>query len=218
MSAYLLFTPSTERKGWSRFLTSLARAERAAAEQCDLIAIEMDRIGRPELAETYREIGCEEREHIKMVQHLCRETTDLPARAEAAYQGKYLSSDPTLVERMAVFHLAFEISALAFLGYLYSRVEKHFHDKDWAREVRQTCAEILKQEVGHVSAGKAMVLDLLSREDEATRQTVAKSLRRHYTFLRVGLKSFFDQTDHPFLQEMTKNYERHYHRAIEGVV
>src|SRR5579883_2665357 len=100
-----LVSPFAEKIGWGGFLTSLTRAEQAAANQCDLIAAEFARLGRPDLAQPYHLIGQEEREHVARVRELCRAGIDLPPRAEAVYQGKLLSENSSLIERMAVFHL-----------------------------------------------------------------------------------------------------------------
>lgn len=205
---------------WNRFFSSLAFAERAAAEQCELIAAAYDSRQDRAGAETYREYAGEERRHFELARRACRSLISPPPRAEQAYAGALMSAEPSLAERLAVVHLAFEPSALAFLGHLYRNAESLLRDAAWARSVRESFGTILREEVTHTYQGRATLIREWEKETLHGRKTILGSLRRHRAFLCLGLQSFFGGSrDAPpgFVRSMLRDYDARYSKFSRGI-
>lgn len=197
---------------WNRFFSSLAFAEKAAAEQFEVIADGFRDRGDRKQEAVYRGYAEEERRHFELVSGICRELVEPSPRAKQAYQGGLMSPDPSLAERLANVHLGFEPSALAFLGYFCRNSSKLLLDQEWARTARSAFRQILRDEVGHVYRGSETVEREWKNVDAAESGRILQSLRRHRAFLSLGLKSFFrdSRLTHcgtPFVEAMIKDYQ-----------
>jgi hypothetical protein len=181
----------SRNRQWNQFFSSLAFAEKAAAEQCELIADAYAGRGDRKSEMTYRKYAEEEREHFSLVSSICREVIAPPLRAMQVYQGALLSPSAGIAERLATLHLGFEPSALAFLGYFYRNAHELLDNEEWARQARAVFRDILRDEVTHVQLGKECFEQEWDRSSRNEKQVILRSLRRHRAFLSLGLKSFF---------------------------
>lgn len=207
---------------WDRFFSSLAFAEKAAAEQCELIAEAYGARGDRAHEAIYRGYAKEEREHFELVSRVCRDDVPPPERAMAVYRGELLSPTPSLAERLATVHLGFEPSALAFLGHFYENAHRILADQERVREVRSAFREILRDEVTHVYQGRKCFELEWQRADATEKAEVLRSLRRHRAFLRLGLKSFFHESgasseDLSFVQAMLADYRARVDRLCQDL-
>lgn len=204
---------------WNAFFSSLALAEKAAAEQCQLISEHYAREGNAALADEYAQLFEEEITHFQLASAVCLEAVEASNTAKAVYAGGLLSKSPSILERMAVIHLVFEPSALAFLGYLYQESQSVFTDALLVKRIKKNFSLILRDEVNHVHEGSKIVAELWGAAPERERRTCLKSIRRHRAFLVAGLKSFFkdDAETRAHLTPMLNRFESHYSRAVKGV-
>lgn len=197
-------------RNWNAFFSSLACAEQAAAVQCERIAEGFEARGDLNLASRYREYAGEERGHFRIVSAVCREFHDPTARARQAYDGGLMNPDPSILERLAVVHIGFEPSALAYLGYLFRYADELLGEARWASEIKAGFGAILREEVTHIHFGKNVILSEWAAASPGTQATVLKALRRHRAFLSLGLGSFFrglpNASVADFVPAMVKDY------------
>ena len=201
----------SQERQWKQFCSSLAFAEKAAAEQCELIADAYSARGDRKSEMTYRKYAEEEREHFSLVSGICREVITPPLRAIQVYQWALLSASAGLAERLATLHLGFEPSALAFLGYFYRNAHELLDDKEWAHEAQSVFRKILRDEVTHVQVGKECFEQEWERSSLIEKKEILRSLRRHRAFLSLGLKSFFRNPGNaiqglPFVRSVIDDY------------
>jgi uncharacterized ferritin-like protein (DUF455 family) len=204
---------------WNAFFSSLALAEKAAAEQCHLISKHYAREGNAALADEYAQLFEEETTHFQLASAVCLEAVEASNTAKAVYAGGLLSKNPSILERMAVIHLVFEPAALAFLGYLYQESKSLFTDALLVKRIERNFALILRDEVNHVNEGSKIVANLWAAAPAGEHRACLKSIRRHRAFLVAGLKSFFkdDPEARVYLTPMLDRFESHYSRAVKGV-
>lgn len=178
---------------WNAFFSSLAFAEKAAADQCALIAKTFRAQGNNEYAEIYEQFHREETGHFEMVKSLVDGELTTTEKAKMVYDGHLLTDKNCIIERLAAVHLAFEPSALAFLGHIYVNSEKYFADPVKAKKVKELFGTIIREEVNHIFSGKDLIKKLLKQANsEIKNKNVKRSLRLHKAFLSLGLKTFFD--------------------------
>lgn len=195
-------------RSWNAFFSSLARAEQAAARQCELVADGFEARGEQGLATRYREYAEEELGHFALASSVCREFIEPTARARQAYDGGLMSGRPSILERLAVVHIGFEPSALAYLGHLYRHADELLGSPGWAEQVRESFGPILREEVLHVHAGRGLILSEWARASAHERSLIVKTLRRYRAFLSLGLGSFFGEPHPECLPGMVSDYRR----------
>jgi hypothetical protein len=193
---------------WSAFFSSLASAERAAAIQCKQIAALFHAAHRFDLEQIYLKFSDEEAGHFKMVSSLIENKIEITTKARFVYEGKLMRRQDCVLEKLAVVHLAFEPSALAFLGHIHQNAEVYFKDQKYAQKVKNAFGAILKEEVFHIHTGKELIYELLKTSDQVTRKNIKNSLRIHKAFLSLGLKFFFKSIEDSkiFTDNMLVNY------------
>lgn len=193
---------------WNAFFSSLASAERAAAIQCKQIAALFHAAHRYDLEQIYFKFSEEETGHFETVRSLIDCEMDITPKARYVYAGQLMRRQDCVLEKMAVVHLAFEPSALAFLGHIHQNAEVYFKDQKYAQKVKNAFGAILKEEVFHIHTGKELIFELLKTSDHATRKNIKNSLRIHKAFLSLGLKYFFKSIEDSriFTDNMLVNY------------
>lgn len=198
----------SQSQQWNRFFSSIAHAEAAAAEQCDLIADLYRARGDEKSEAIYRSYAAEEREHYELVAGVCKKILPPSPRAMEIYGGARLSKNATLTERLATLHLSFEPSALAYLGYLCRNAHRLLNDPSWALSAHKAFQKIVREEVRHIYGGKECFEREWQRASVQEKHDVLRSLRKHGTFLALGLKTFFGESAGAFVEEMTSDYRR----------
>src|SRR4051794_9062870 len=98
---------------WNAFLSQLAVAEKAAAQQFTLIAQGLLDEGHRGAARRYQELAGEEVGHYEGVSRAYHEFIPPPAPVLELYGGGFADASTPFVERMAVAHFAHETAALS---------------------------------------------------------------------------------------------------------
>ena len=203
------------------FLVSLAFAEKAAAEQCKIISEQFEEAKEPELAEKYRSFMQEEQEHFERVQAVCK-NMDVPIsdRAEEAYRGGFMTSVCGPLERMVAVHLAFEPSALAFLGYLANSIHSLTDDAPWANRIESAFREILREEISHVYSGRDLIRPLWEKASASEKKAILKTVRKQRAFLKAGLPSFFKAFNgsKEFLSDMLARFDFYFDKHSKDLI
>lgn len=205
---------------WNAFFSSLAYAEKAAAEQCDLISKKFTEIGNHEMAKVYEQFREEEVGHFEMVKSLVDGELITTEKAKKVYGGHLLTDKDCIIERLAAVHLAFEPSALAFLGHIYVNADKYFTDADKAEKIKNTFGTIIREEVNHIFSGKDLIKKLLVEANSETKiKNVKRTLKLHKAFLSLGLKTFFEENSETkeHLDAMLSNYNVKYENISSDV-
>lgn len=202
---------------WNKFFSSLAFAELAAATECDFIAKHFSDSGEVEMQTQYEKFAEDERAHFKLVLGATPKVTSPPQRALSVYAGALYSPKASVLEHMAVVHMAFEPAALAYLGFLYRNAFEVIENSSFADRVQRACRAILKDEANHVVIGRHSFEKKL--RDKSLAPTIFRSLKRHESFLKLGLKSFFSGLDRQpdFIKPMVQDYGKRFQSAVEGV-
>lgn len=194
---------------WNQFFSILAFAEKAAADQCELIADEYSKRGDQLHESLYRKYAAEERGHHALVKSICRDETLPSKRAQEVYDGKLLPPDAGLGLRLALVHLAFEPSALAYLGYFSRHAPSLLCDQQWAKATQKAFRKILREEVVHIYRGKNCLELEWERADDQEKQKIRRGLRLHSSFLALGLKTFFPAPEsQAFVEKMVRGYRK----------
>ncbi|MEQ1664343.1 MAG: hypothetical protein ABL927_03090 [Bdellovibrionales bacterium] len=199
---------SDKQFSWNAFFSSLAAAEHAAAVQCQQIAALFRKAKRFDLEQIYLKFSEEETGHFETVSSLINSEIEITPKARYVYAGKLMRRQDCVLEKMAIVHLAFEPSALAFLGHIHQNAEVYFKDQKYAQKVKNAFGAILKEEVFHIHTGKELICELLKTSDHVTRKNIKDSLRIHKAFLSLGLKYFFKNSEdsRAFTASMLVNY------------
>jgi hypothetical protein len=204
---------------WDAFLSYIAVAEHAAARQFRLIADELFAQGQLQIAQRYVALAREEDGHYECVSRAYREFVAPRSRALDLYSGARASAGISVVERMAVAHFAHETAALAFFGHMHGHIHEQLDDPQWANELRQLCAGILRDEIQHVSDGKAFIARFLEGQSQAVQTQVRSAVQLHRNFtIRTVRRLFRNNGAHPFAEAMIANYDRLYRAATAGVL
>ena len=204
---------------WKELLSNIAVAEQAAAEHFAMFAEEFAALGNQQASHRYREFAQEEREHHRRVLQASRGPVATWARYRELMLGRRALAENPLVERMAVAHFAHETAALAFFGHIYAHVHKYMDDADWASELRELCAGILREEVWHVGDGKQYVAQLLEGASDAFKTQVRSALDIHRLFtIQMVRRSFRGAGPHPFVEGMLASYDQHCQTAAADIL
>lgn len=198
------------KTNWNAFFSSLAFAEKAAADQCALISKYFRDQGKNDLADIYEQFHKEEVGHYEMVKTLVDGELTATEKAKKVYNGHLLTDENCIIERLAAVHLAFEPSALAFLGHIYVNAERYFEDQEKAKKVKNLFGTIIREEVNHIFSGKDLIKQLLKEANsEIKNRNVRRSLKLHKAFLSLGLKTFFDEHSETkqHIDAMLSNYD-----------
>jgi len=210
--------PNSPATQWNAFLSHLAVAESAAAHQFALIADGLSAEGHPEAARRYHDLACEEREHYERVSQAHRQFIAPSAGFIELYAGALAPQSIPLVERMAVTHFAQETAAVAFLGHLHRHIHEHMNDAEWARELRQLCASLLRDEVKHVHEGKVSIPRFLAGQSESVKAQVRKAVRLHHNFIIRTVRRLLCGTARPFVDGMIASYDRRLKAAARDIL
>lgn len=223
-SAAPITRDSEEAKPWLALFSSLFLAELAASEQAGRAAEEFERCGQKEFARFYRDMEREERNHADLVRLLFDDFIAPPRLALDIYGAQRCLAHGRvgLVERLALIHLVFEPSALAFLSHISASARLFFSD-DWARTIRSSCRQILADEVAHVRQGRTLLVDQLANMGSADKELIHRSIRTHRNFISAGIRRFF-QGSVPFAgapkvlnERFTFAFDNAVHGVIDGV-
>jgi hypothetical protein len=204
---------------WDAFLSQLAVAENAAATQFAYIAERLHAEGHHEHAGKYEALAGEERGHHERACRTYRDYVPPTTKILELYRGGLASAPIFLVERMAVAHCVHETAALGMLGHLYGHVHLHMQDARWAKNLRQMCASLLRDEVHHVRDGKVLVAHYLARESPAVRIQVQTSVRLHRAMVVRSVRRLFPgDGPRPFVEAMLNNFDRRYRDATADIL
>ena len=206
------------KNNWNLFFSSLAHAEKAAANQCRKISTLLESTDHS-LADKYSGFALDEDQHFALAKDICQPLEVPTEMAQKVYRGDLMTDNASILERTAIIHLVFEPSALAFLGMLKQNVYLFAEDEKFAARVEKCFGDILRDEVGHVYEGKLLVQERLRHSSEREIRETKRSIRRHRAFLKVGLKSFFSNSPNlnPFLEQMLSRFEFYFEKSYAGV-
>lgn len=204
---------------WDVFLSHLAVAEKAAAQEFTLIAEGLSAEGHAEAARRYRALACEEHDHYERVSRVYGEFIPPPASFHDVCDGVLATASTPLVERMAVTHLAHETAALGFLGHMHGHVHEIIDDAGRVKQLRRLCAGLLCEEVKHVRDGKAFVIQLLAGQSAAVKTQVVSAVNLHRCILiRTVRRLFHGDRVRPFVDSMITNFNRRYRAAVADIL
>jgi hypothetical protein len=204
---------------WNSLFSSLAFAEKAAANECLRIAQKFRSIGLNHLSDEYEHLAVEENHHHELALSITKEIIPLTKRAEVIYEGGFFSENSSVLERLMSVHFVFEPSALAFLGYIVSHSNELIQDQDWKNQITKAFKEILFDEVNHVQTGGELIKKIWKTSKPDEREAALKTMRKHRAFLKAGLLSFFpkDSEQRPHILKMLQRFDFYYERSIKGV-
>jgi hypothetical protein len=206
LSVTPITSPSVQ---WNAFLSQLAVAENAAAQQFALISQGLYAEGYRDAAGRYEELAAEEVGHYERVSRACDEYIPPPATVLELYGGGLADASTSIVERMAVTHFAHETSALAFLGHIHGHIHELQTDPEWATRLRELCAGLLRDEVVHVRDGKSFVAQFIEGQSEAVKTQVRATVRMHRNFVIRTVRQVFRGSGFgPFVADMMVSYRR----------
>ena len=205
-------------ESWNALFSSLALAEKAAANECQKIADQFRAEGNESLAAEYDALVLEENHHGALAGSVVKNLIPITDRAAAVYNGEFFSENASALERLTSVHLVFEPSALAFLGYVSAHSHELISDRTWAKEISSAFNKIIKDEVSHVADGANLIRQFWNSATEEERQCSLKTMRKHRAFLKAGLQSFFkNKNSKPeFVQTMLNRFDFYYERALKG--
>lgn len=212
---------SNEAKPWISLFSSLYLAELAASEQASLAVPYFAAQGKDHIANFYRSMATEEREHAVLVRGLFDYFIEPPELAYMIYGGErcLTKGDVATIERLALVHLVFEPSALAFLSHIYTIAPQIFTE-DWAEVIQSVCRQILADEASHVREGRRILAPLLSTLTDTDQQLIQKSVKTHHAFLLGGIRRFFQGTPHfsPIAQALSERYSFAFANTTSGIL
>ena len=205
--------------GWNALFSSLAFAEKAAADECLKIAQRFRSQGLAVLAEEYEQLAVEETRHHELAISVAREIVPLTPCAETIYAGEFFTSGGPVLERLMSVHFVFEPSALAFLGYIASHSHELISDTEWADQITDAFKQIVFDEVDHVYTGGKLIKTFWARATPEERKIALKTMRKHRAFLKAGLLSFFpkNSVQRPVALKMLQRFDFYYEKAMKGV-
>jgi uncharacterized ferritin-like protein (DUF455 family) len=203
---------------WNALFSSLALAEKAAANECQKISDQFSREGLVDLANEYEDLAYEEIRHCELAHSVARKIVPITARAKSVYSGELFTKDASVLERMTSVHLVFEPAALAFLGYVSSHSKSLVADEKWAKEITTAFNQILRDEVSHVMNGSKAIQKFWSVANDEEKVASLRTMKKHRAFLIAGLKSFFKNNDSKkeFVKTMLDRFDFYYERALKG--
>jgi len=204
---------------WNALFSSLAFAEKAAADECKKIAKIFRFSGQVALAERYEGLSIEEATHHELALSVTKNIVPLTARAKLIYDGGLFSVNASVLERLMSVHLVFEPSALAFLGYVARHSNELISDSDWAAEVSTAFKQIVYDEVDHVYSGVELIAHLWKLSTPSEQYDALKTMKKHRAFLKAGLLSFFttDPVERPAILKMLQRFDFYFEKAMKGV-
>ena len=202
---------------WNALFSSLAFAEKAAADECRKIAKYFRESGQLKLADEYDGLVDEENRHHDLALSVTKETVPLTTRAAIVYDGGYFTANGPILERLMSVHFVFEPSALAFLGYVSSHSEELFDDQEWATQITRAFNQILRDEVSHVINGGDVIKKFWNEATAEERDIALRTMRKHRAFLKAGLNSFFKDDDKKTISKMLSRFDFYFEKCVKGV-
>lgn len=204
---------------WNALFSSLAFAEKAAANECLKVAKRFREDGLNDLAEEYEGLAVEENRHHDLALSVAREIIPLTERASTIYDGGFFSQNGSVLERLMSVHFVFEPSALAFLGYISRHSRELFEDREWADQITKAFNQILRDEVHHVQDGGLVIKRFWSLATDQEKKVAIKTMRKHRAFLKAGLQSFFSQVEvkKEVVSKMLERFDFYYEKTVKGV-
>ena len=204
---------------WNALFSSLAFAEKAAANECLKIAKRFREDGLNDLADEYEGLADEENQHHNLALSVARKIVPLTERAGTVYDGGFFSRDGSVLERLMSVHFVFEPSALAFLGYISRHSRDLFEDRQWADQITKAFNQILRDEVHHVQNGGVVIKRFWSSATDQEKKVALKTMRKHRAFLKAGLLSFFSQIEikKEVVSKMLERFDFYYEKSVKGV-
>jgi hypothetical protein len=201
-------------------LSVTALAEDAAAQQFAVIGADLKALAHVEVARRYDEWVIEEQEHYARVRRACREFIQPPEPLIKAMEGQPPAPWPDCLERMAIVHLSWEAAGLAFFAYIGHHVHEFIADDSWTRELRELGAQIVREEVAHVTEGGRFVERFLCCENRETRDRVLRAVRFNRALIRRGIQAIFrsDAGLSPFGNVMVGRFDRTYRSVTAGLL
>ena len=205
--------------GWNALFSSLAFAEKAAANECLKIAQRFHSQGLTALADEYEKLAVEESRHHELALSVAREIVPLTPCAENIYEGRFFSPNGSVLEHLMSVHFVFEPSALAFLGYIASHSHELISDSEWADQITTAFKQIVYDEVDHVYSGGKLIKTFWDRATPEEQKIALKTMRKHRAFLKAGLLSFFpkDSDQRPVILKMLQRFDFYFEKAMKGV-
>lgn len=209
---------ASDEMSWNALFSSLALAEKAAANECQKISDQFLKEGKLELAKEYEDLVYEEFRHCELAYSVARKIVPITPKARVIYNGELFSKNASTLERMASVHLIFEPAALAFLGYVSSHSKELIQDEKWASEITRAFNCILRDEVSHVLNGSKTIREFWKNASFEEKRTSLKTMKKHRAFLKAGLKSFFknNESKKEFLTTMLNRFDFYYEKALKG--
>ena len=207
-----------DENSWNALFSSLALAEKAAANECQKISDQFLSEGKFDLAKEYEDLVYEEFRHCELAFSVARKIVPITSRARAVYNGELFTAHASILERMASVHLVFEPAALAFLGYVSAHSKELIADEKWAKQITSAFNQILRDEVSHVMNGSKAIQKFWSNASEQEKKASLRTMKKHRAFLKAGLRSFFKDNDNQkiFLKTMLDRFDFYYERALKG--
>lgn len=206
---------------WDPFLSTLALGENAGAQQFAIIAEGFQADGHSDVAATYLTMAEEEQAHYTKVCSTFGEFMEPSAQIARAFPAAVVGSNISLVERMAVAHIAYENAAMGFLGHLHARIENHTNDTAWVRTLRAMCERLLRDEVSHLKNGNTFLAKFLPRQDAQVLSEVDAAVRLHRALIiRMTRQAFRGAPEHRALVDgmiaaFNQRYERSRHDILQ---
>ncbi len=208
-----------QSRPWNALFSSLYLAECAAAREAAWAHAETRKIGNIKAAGFYLEMAREEERHAELVKRMFSEFIVPPRTTYDVYAAKrcLLDGPANLVERLAVVHLIFEPSAMAFLSYIQNEAETLF-TAEWSRTIRAASLEILQDEAKHIRTGRDYVQSGLDGVSDVERLKIQASMKTHRAFLKGGIRRFFAGTELSHLPEiLNERYEFALNNSVKGI-
>jgi len=207
-------------EGWNALFSSLAFAEKAAANECLKIAHRFRSQGLIALAVEYEKLSVEENHHHELALSITRKIVPLTPCAETIYEGGFFTSNGPIIERLMSVHFVFEPSALAFLGYFARHAHELISDSEWADQISTAFKSIVYDEVNHVASGSEVIKKFWALSTTEEQNIALKTMKKHRAFLKAGLLSFFpkDSEQRPAILQMLQRFDFYFEKAVKGVL
>lgn len=205
---------------WQALFSSLYLAEVAAGRQAVLASDEFRSHGDSSRAAFYKEMASEEVQHAAIVRKMFRDFAPPPNLACDVYDARrcLTTGRANMVERLAIVHLVFEPSAIAFLSFIGSEAPFIFEDA-WAGEIQKSCRAILCDEARHVRSGREILTTLLAEIAREDIILIRRSMGSHKAFLTAGLRRFFAGSQFCEVPKLlNERYEFSFRNAVSGVM
>jgi hypothetical protein len=186
-------TNTSSLQSWSQLFATLSLAERAAGVQMTRLSAELDERGQHALAEDYSRFAEEEFSHERAVASLCRGEAAVDARTRSVYDGErtLIRDEHWVAEILGLIHLVFEPAGMAFYSQILSLSRDLFSEEE-SRLVRATLGPILREEAGHISAGRELFFHQFESRPIETKRRIRRSVKLHRAFVTMGLRSLFE--------------------------